>query len=110
MFERYAKERWMRMRTKAVLAAALLGFFLPGAALRADSPKTETVQFPNGKETLSAYVAVPDKPGRFPGIIVIHSWLGLDDWTKSQAEKIAQEGFVAMAIDLYHGKVPKILD
>jgi carboxymethylenebutenolidase len=100
----------MRMWTKAVLAAALVGFFLPGATLRADSPKTETVQFPNGKETLSAYVSVPDKPGRFPGIIVIHSWLGLDDWTKSQADKIAQEGFVAMAIDLYHGKVPKDLD
>ena len=84
----------------------LAGFFTSGSA-SAETPKTETVQFPNGKEMLSGFVAVPEKAGRFPGIIVIHSWLGLDDFTKEQAEKIAEQGFVALAVDLYHGKVPK---
>jgi carboxymethylenebutenolidase len=100
----------MKFWSKAVFAATLAGLFLAGAVLRAEGPKTETVQFPNGKETLSAFVASPETAGRYPGIIVIHSWLGLDDWTKEQAEKIAQQGFVAMAVDLYHGKTPQNID
>src|SRR5262249_6310453 len=81
-----------------------------GGALRADSPKAQTVQYPNGQETLSGYLSRPEKDGRFPGIIVIHSWLGLDDWTKEQADKISAQGFVALAIDLYHGKEPADFD
>jgi len=36
---------------------------------------------------------------------VIHEWWGLNDWVKEQAEKLAGQGYVALAVDLYRGKV-----
>jgi carboxymethylenebutenolidase len=74
-------------------------------AVRAQTPKTETVQFPSGKETVSGFLAVPDKPGIYPGIVVIHEWWGLNDWVKEQTEKLAAQGYVALAVDLYRGKI-----
>src|SRR5262249_2034072 len=41
----------------------------------------------------------------FPGVIVIQEWWGLDDWIKDQARALAKEGYVALAPDLYRGKV-----
>jgi carboxymethylenebutenolidase len=38
-------------------------------------------------------------------LIVIHEWWGLNDWVKEQASKLADQGYVALAIDLYRGKV-----
>jgi carboxymethylenebutenolidase len=38
-------------------------------------------------------------------MIVIHEWWGLNDWVKEQARKFAEEGYVALAADLYRGKV-----
>jgi len=86
----------------AIFLAALLA---PALAVRADGPKTDTVQFPAGKDTASGFLAMPEKPGRYPGLIVIHEWWGLNDWVKGQTEKLAAEGFVALAVDLYHGQV-----
>jgi carboxymethylenebutenolidase len=36
---------------------------------------------------------------------VIHEWWGLNDWIKEQASKLADQGYDALAIDLYRGKV-----
>src|ERR1700723_516647 len=87
--------------------AAVLGVALISAALAsgAAAPKTETVNFPSGKDTISGFLAVPDKPGQYPALIVIHEWWGLNDWVKEQAEKLAAQGYVTLAVDLYRGKV-----
>jgi len=69
------------------------------------SVKTQSVQFPSGKETVNGYLAEPAKPGRYPGLVVIHEWWGLNDWVKEQADKLAAQGYVALAVDLYRGKV-----
>jgi carboxymethylenebutenolidase len=86
----------------AVLGVALVWASLAGGAA---APKTETVNFPSGKDTISAFLAVPDKPGQHPALIVIHEWWGLNDWVKEQTEKLAAQGYVALAVDLYRGKV-----
>ena len=67
--------------------------------------KTETVRFRSGDETVSAYLAVPDSGGPHPALVVIHEWWGLNDWVKEQAQKFAEQGYVALAVDLYRGKV-----
>ena len=67
--------------------------------------KTQIVQFPSGKETVDAFLATPEGVGRHPAVIVIHEWWGLNDWVKEQAEKIADLGYVALAVDLYRGKI-----
>jgi carboxymethylenebutenolidase len=69
--------------------------------------RTETVEFPTNGETGSGYLALPEDEGPFPGIIVVQEWWGLDDHIRDVAARFAKEGFVALAPDLYHGKVTK---
>jgi carboxymethylenebutenolidase len=66
--------------------------------------KTTIVKYTSGKDTISSYLAVPEGAGPFPALIVIHEWWGLNDWVKKNAEDFADSGYVALAIDLYHGK------
>jgi carboxymethylenebutenolidase len=69
------------------------------------SVRTETIAFRSGDETLSAYLAVPDSGAPHPALVVIHEWWGLNDWVKEQAQKFAEQGYMALAVDLYRGKV-----
>jgi carboxymethylenebutenolidase len=78
-----------------------LGYAL---ALQAAPPKSQTVSFKSGDETVSAHLTLPDGTGKHPAVIVIHEWWGLNDWVKEQAQNLAQEGYVALAVDLYRGK------
>jgi carboxymethylenebutenolidase len=63
------------------------------------------VSYKSGDETVHALLYTPQGEGPFPGIIVIHEWWGLNDWVKEQAAKLSDQGYEALAIDLYRGKV-----
>lgn len=76
----------------------------PAAKTRAVPTKTQDVTFTSDKDTLGGFLAVPDKAGTFPAVIVIHEWWGLNDWVKDQTVKIAGLGYVTLAVDLYRGK------
>src|SRR5256886_11122221 len=65
----------------------------------------KSVSYKSGDEAVQAMLYAPDGKGPFPGIIVIHEFWGLNDWVKEQASKLADQGYVALAIDLYRGKV-----
>jgi carboxymethylenebutenolidase len=95
----------MKHTFRAVAAIAAIGLLAAIVTVRADAPKTETVQFPNGTGTVSGFLAVPEKPGRNPAMVVIHEWWGLTDWVKEQTQKLAEQGYVALAVDLYRGQV-----
>jgi carboxymethylenebutenolidase len=83
---------------KAIVLAAVLA---ASPALAAE----QAVTFPSGTETASGVLFTPEGKGPFPGVLVIQEWWGLDDWVKGQARKLAQEGYAALAVDLYRGKV-----
>ncbi|HTY40600.1 MAG TPA: dienelactone hydrolase family protein [Thermoanaerobaculia bacterium] len=93
----------MRIKRLGVAVAA----FAFGAALQAAGT---TVSYPSGAETVSGYLAVPDGGGKKPAIVVIHEWWGLNDWVKSKADDFARQGYVALAVDLYRGKVAEDAD
>ena len=40
-----------------------------------------------------------------PAVIIIHEWFGLNEHIKNQADILAQEGYVVLAVDLYRGEV-----
>jgi len=82
--------------------------FLMGALLALVSTgllAEETVTYRSGDETVSGFLATPAGKGPFPAVVVIQEWWGLNDWVKDQARALAKEGYVALAADLYRGKV-----
>ena len=76
----------------------------PVAAAAAGTPaagvSTETVQFGSG----DGYLARPAGTPR-AGLIVIHEWWGLNDNIREMARRLAAEGYLALAVDLYRGEV-----
>jgi carboxymethylenebutenolidase len=70
-----------------------------------EPPKTETINFKSGDEMISGYLALPESPGRHPALVIIQEWWGLNDWIKEQARRFAEQGYVALAPDLYRGQV-----
>jgi carboxymethylenebutenolidase len=77
-------------------------FLLTASAFAATS---KNVSFKSGDDTVQAILYTPEGKGPFPGILVIHEYWGLVDWVKDQASKLADQGYVALAVDLYRGKV-----
>lgn len=65
----------------------------------------QAVTFPSGSGTGEGLLYLPKGAGPHPALIVIHEWWGLNSWVKEQAQRYANEGYVALAVDLYHGKV-----
>jgi carboxymethylenebutenolidase len=84
---------------RATLAVLVVLSALPLSA--AEQPVT----FKSGADTVSAWLAAPEGKGPFPAVIVIHEWWGLNDWVKEQARALSREGYAALAVDLYRGKV-----
>lgn len=55
---------------------------------------------------VSGYMAKPTKAeGKLPGLIVIQEWWGLNDNIRKMTDRLAGEGYVALAVDLYEGEV-----
>lgn len=68
--------------------------------------KTETINFDTANGATTAYVAMPDDANNTTkAVILIQEWWGLNDNIKSIAERYAGEGFIAIAPDLYRGKL-----
>jgi carboxymethylenebutenolidase len=74
-------------------------------ALAAYAADSRNVSYKSGDETVNAVMYTPPGKGPFPALVVIHEWWGLNDWVKEQASKLADQGYVTLAIDLYRGKV-----
>ena len=60
---------------------------------------------------LPAYVTKPDKASnKSPGVILVHDWMGLGNFTKILADRYASLGFLTIAPDLYLGTLPSNTD
>ena len=70
----------------------------------------KSVSYKSGDETVQGMLYTPTGKARFPALIVIHEWWGLNDWVKEQASKLSDEGYMALAVDLYRGKVASTPD
>ncbi|MGB8771484.1 MAG: dienelactone hydrolase family protein [Candidatus Korobacteraceae bacterium] len=79
-------------------------------AMPAFATESRNVSYKSGDETVNAVMYTPLGKGPFPALVVIHEWWGLNDWVKEQASKLADQGYVTLAIDLYRGKVATTAD
>ncbi len=50
------------------------------------------------------YLSRPAGDGPWPGVVVIQEWWGLNDHMRDVADRLAGQGFVALAPDLYYGQ------
>src|SRR5512139_141184 len=63
------------------------------------------ITFTQNDTKVRAYLSLPKGEGTHPAVIVIHEWWGLTDWVKQQADSLAANGYIALAVDLYRGNV-----
>jgi carboxymethylenebutenolidase len=63
------------------------------------------VSYKSGDETVQAVLCTPAGKGPFPALLVVHEYWGLNDWVKQPASKLADQGYQALAVDLYRGRV-----
>ncbi len=93
-----------------VLLLAILVFLVGSVVVDAwlDGDRVEqmtntTIVGPDGQE-IRAFVARPDAPGTYPGVVMIHEFFGLQPSIVEKAQALAQEGYVVVAPDTYRGR------
>jgi carboxymethylenebutenolidase len=59
------------------------------------------VSYPGDGVTMTAYMVGPKGKGPYPGVIIVQEWWGLNDHIKDIARRFADEGYVAIAPDLF---------
>ena len=63
---------------------------------------TKVVPYNDGAVQLEGFMAWDNsKEGPRPGVLVVHEWTGLNDYTKSRCRQLAELGYVAFAVDMY---------
>jgi carboxymethylenebutenolidase len=67
--------------------------------------QTASVQFAAGDHGAMGFLACSDGEAERPGLLVIQEFWGLNDHIKDVTRRLASEGFVALAPDMYDGKV-----
>lgn len=74
--------------------------------------QSSVVEFESFGDRINGFLAYPDAPAKRPGLIIIHSIVGMTDHIKDVTVRIASEEYVALAVDLYtrEGGGPDPLD
>lgn len=70
---------------------------------------TATVQLNTSDGKMDAYVAQPKENGPHPGIVVIQEAFGVNDHIKKVTDRLAAEGYVAIAPDIFHREAERII-
>jgi hypothetical protein len=85
------------MRCSAAMVICLL---FPAAANSA--LKERDINYESGGVVLRGSLAYDEAlPGRRPGLLVVHEWSGLNEHARHSARRLAEAGYVALALDMY---------
>jgi carboxymethylenebutenolidase len=68
-----------------------------------------TVQLNTSDGKMDAYMAQPKDGGSYPGVVVIQEAFGVNDHIKKVTDRIAAEGYVAIAPDIYHREAERVI-
>jgi len=93
----------MRNLTMWLMFASALTLSTTGVSLAAI--ETKTVEYKEGDTVLEGFMAwddqqVPDGADA-PGVLIVHQWMGLTDYEKYRAKRLAADGYVVFALDIY---------
>ena len=89
-----------RGRSYAIIVTIALSLAAPSAHA---ALKRQEIEYKHGDTTLLGYLVYDDAggAGKRPGVIVVHEWMGHNEYARRRAEMLAQLGYVAFAIDMY---------
>jgi dienelactone hydrolase len=86
---------------KKLIAASALAF---AAAQAQATIVTQDINYNHAGTQLRGFLAYDDTKtpgGKLPGVLIVHEWWGLNDYTKGRAVQLAKLGYVAFALDMY---------
>ena len=86
-------------------AIGIVAALLVAASYSAANQGSKSISYSSGTEKVTGYLALPDGAGKKPAIVVIQEWWGLNDFIRGKSDEFARKGYVALAVDLYRGKV-----
>src|SRR5581483_9690191 len=103
-------------RTSAFAFALIFAVFVYGlpafaqdwakATLEKSPRHQEWVEVKHDNRTVHAFIVYPEVKKKAPAVIVIHEIFGLTDWVRTVADKLAANGYIAIAPDLLSGFGP----
>jgi carboxymethylenebutenolidase len=64
----------------------------------------------SGKEVVDGFLSRPTHGCARPAIVLVHGYRGLDDGQRAVTRRFAEEGFVCLSPDLFHGKTYHTLE
>jgi carboxymethylenebutenolidase len=82
------------------------GVFTARSTLLNSKLRREFVDIPMGNVKLHTWVEYPEGTGKAPIVMVMQHGPGMDDWQRALADQLAQDGFIAVAVDLHSGLGP----
>lgn len=78
-----------------------IGLMFAAAAAHA-AVQGKEISYTADGTTLKGYIAYDDAAkGKRPGILVVHEWWGLNDYARRRARMFAEQGYTALALDMY---------
>jgi len=97
------KQRRMFLKGLAALPLAVVLADPKLAAAAGHKMPTVEVKLPDGS-LATADIALPANPDKAPTVLLIHEWWGLNDQIRAVANELAEQGYIALAVDLYDGQ------
>ncbi|MFZ4814668.1 MAG: dienelactone hydrolase family protein [Phototrophicaceae bacterium] len=85
----------------AVAIAGLVGWVAFEVNSGAAASDLTNITIPAGDQTLYAYLAQPEGEGTFPAVLMVHEWWGLRPDMLEKADRLAEQGYVVLAVDAY---------
>lgn len=90
------------MKIISVVSLLLLSITAINAEGQTQAIHTESITYTVDGQTLVGYMAYDTSIStKRPGILVVHEWQGINDYAKKRAVDLAEEGYVAFALDMY---------
>jgi carboxymethylenebutenolidase len=104
----YGGDMLTRRHFLQVSALTAAGYAMAAEPILAQAIRTDTaglvagdVSVKSGNGTITAYEARPDKPGRYPVVVVISEIWGLHEYIRDVARRFGKEGFYAIAPEMF---------
>src|SRR5258707_4479342 len=72
----------------------------PSTDLRRSDVHAEFIKYASGRDSITAYIAYPERRDAAPAVIVIHEVFGMSDFIKQTTQRLAQQEIVVLAPDL----------